>query len=244
MSPRPLLLIGAGGLAREVLAATRARPTDWAVIGMLDDDPARHGTLIDGVPVLGGSGLVHEYPDVSALACVASPHRPEGRAGVVRRLGLPPRRWATVVHPAASVAEGVTLGEGTVLLAGTVITAPQLVGAHVVAMPQVLLTHNDAVGDFVTLAGRVALAGGVTVGTAAYLGAGALVREGLRIGAAAVVGMGSVVLDDVPDRQIWAGVPARLIRTRPIQAGPIGTAPIDAARTDVARTGAGTQEES
>ncbi|MGH3794564.1 MAG: acetyltransferase, partial [Pseudonocardiaceae bacterium] len=209
MSPRPLLLIGAGGLAREVLAATRAVSTDWAVIGLLDDDPMRHGTVVDGVPVLGGSDLVHDYPNVSVLACVASPHRPLGRATLVRRLDLPAHRWATVVHPAASVAAGVVLGEGTVLLAGAVVTAPQLVGAHVVAMPQVLLTHDDAVGDFVTLAGRVALAGQVTVETAAYLGAGALVREGLRIGEAAVVGMGSVVLQDVPDRQIWAGVPAR-----------------------------------
>jgi sugar O-acyltransferase (sialic acid O-acetyltransferase NeuD family) len=211
MSPRPLLLVGAGGLAREVLAATRARPDDWAVIGMLDDYPASHGVLVDGVPVLGGSDLVHEYSDVSVLACVASPHRPEGRAALVRRLGLPPRRWATVVHPSASVAEGVTLGEGTVLLAGTVITAPQVVGAHVVAMPQVLLTHDDAVSDFVTLAGRVALAGGVTVGAAAYLGAGALVREGVRIGAGAVIGMGAVVLCDVPAHEIWAGIPARRV---------------------------------
>lgn len=214
MSPRPLLLIGAGGLAREVLAATRALPADWAVIGMLDDDPARHGAVLDGVPVLGGSDLVHDYPDVSVLACVASPHRPEGRAALVRQLDLPAQRWATVVHPAASVAGGVALGEGTVLLAGTVITAPQLIGAHVVAMPQVLLTHDDAVGDFVTMAGRVALAGGVTVHTAAYLGAGALIREGLQVGEAAVVGMGSVVLDDVPAHQIWTGVPARQLRTR------------------------------
>lgn len=220
MSPRPLLLIGAGGLAREVLAATRARPTDWVVIGMLDDDPARHGALVDGITVCGGSVLVHEYPDAAVLACVASPHRPEGRAALVHRLDLPPHRWATIVHPAASVAEGVRLGEGTVLLAGTVITAPQRLGAHVVAMPQVLLTHDDAVGDFVTLAGRVALAGGVTVSTAAYLGAGALVREGLRIGAAAVVGMGSVVLDDVPDHQIWAGVPARRVRPTRVGANP------------------------
>lgn len=224
MTPRPLLLVGAGGLAREVLAATRELPAEWAVIGLLDDDPQRHGTVVDGVPVLGDSTLVYDYPNVAVLACVASPHRPERRAALVRRLDLPPHRWATVVHPAASVATGVQLGEGTVLLAGVVVTAPQRIGAHVVAMPQVLLTHDDAVGDYVTLAGRVALAGGVTVGSTAYLGAGALVREGLRIGAAAVIGMGSVVLTDVPARQTWAGVPARpiqphLVRT-PVLTGP------------------------
>lgn len=209
-APRPLLLLGAGGLAREVLAAVRALPGQpWRVLGALDDNPATHGATLDGVPVLGGTELVHHHDDAAVLACVASPRRRELRAALVRRLALPPQRWATLVHPAASVPAGVLLGEGCVLLAHTVVTAPQRIGAHVLAMPQVLLTHDDAVGDFVTLAGRVALAGGVTVHEGAYLGAGVLVREGLTVGAGALVGMGSVVLRDIPAGQTWAGSPAR-----------------------------------
>jgi len=211
VSPRPLLLLGAGGLAREVLAAAGLLTDDWCVLGMVDDDPARHGKEVDGVPVLGSTELVDEYPDAALLACVASSRRPTGRQQLVERLNQPPWRWATLVHPAASVAPGTWIGEGSVLLAGTVVTTPQRVGAHVLAMPQVLLTHDDDVDDFVTLAGRVALAGGVSVGSAAYLGSGALVREGLRIGQGAVIGMGSVVLSDVPAGQTWAGVPAHPI---------------------------------
>ncbi|MBM7770574.1 sugar O-acyltransferase (sialic acid O-acetyltransferase NeuD family) [Actinokineospora baliensis] len=206
---QPLLLVGAGGLAREVLAAARALPSEFKTIGMLDDNPAQHGSDVDGVPVLGPSDLVHEHTDALVLVCVASPGKPAGRANVVRRLDLPAERYATLVHPAASVAPGVELGEGTVLLAGTVITAPQRVGAHVLAMPHVLFTHDDSVADFVTCAGRATLAGAVTVAESAYLGAGSLVRQGIRIGARAVLGMGAVVLSDVPDDQTWVGVPAK-----------------------------------
>lgn len=207
---RALLVVGAGGLAREVVAAARAAGAP--VLGLLDDDPARHGAVVDGVPVLGGSELVHAHPDAGVLVCVANPARPASRAKVVARLGLPPERYATLVHPAASVAHGVELGPGAILLAGAVITAPQRVGAHVVAMPHVLLTHDDVVGDFATLAGRATLAGGVTVGESAYLGAGALVRQGVHIGAEAVVGMGAVVLTDVPAGETWAGIPATRLR--------------------------------
>ncbi|WP_156756188.1 NeuD/PglB/VioB family sugar acetyltransferase [Actinokineospora pegani] len=205
----PLLFVGAGGLAREALAAARALPGRFAPLGFLDDDPATHGSELDGLPVLGPSELVHERADALVLVCVASSARPRGRADLVRRLGLPADRYATLVHPMASVAPGVELGEGAILLAGAVITAPQRVGAHVVAMPHALFTHDDAVGDFVTCAGRATLAGSVEVGEAAYLGAGCLVREGVRVGAGAVLGMGAVVLSDVPDGQTWAGVPAR-----------------------------------
>ena len=54
VSPRPLLFVGAGGLARETLAAVRLLPETWKPLGALDDSTALHGTLIDGVPVLGG----------------------------------------------------------------------------------------------------------------------------------------------------------------------------------------------
>lgn len=209
MTPRPLLLLGGGGLAREVLAAVRLLPETWTPLGALDDDPARHGSELDGLPVLGGSELLADHPDAAVLLCVANAHRPLSRLRLARRLDLPEDRWATVVHPAASVPPGTTLGAGTVLLAGAVITTPLEVGGHVVAMPHVLITHDDVVEDGVTFAGRASLGGGVLVGEAAYLGQGAVVRENVKIGAGAVIGMGAVVLRDVPAGQTWVGVPAR-----------------------------------
>ncbi|MCS7481297.1 acetyltransferase [Umezawaea endophytica] len=212
MTREPLLLVGAGGLAREVLAAIRSGDR-WEPVGLLDDRPSAAGDEVDGLRVLGGTALVHDHPATKVVVCVANAHRPDGRRSLVRRLGLPPERYATVVHPHASLAPGVELGAGTVLLAGVVITTPLRVGSHVLAMPQVLLTHDDEVSDFVTMAGRASLAGGVRVGEAAYIGSGALIREGVSVGAEAVIGMGAVVLNDVPPGQTWAGVPARPLST-------------------------------
>ena len=125
---------------------------------------------------------------------------------------MPDDRWATVVHPTASLPQGSSLGPGTLLLAGVVITTPLRIGAHVVAMPNVLITHDDKIGDGVTFAGAASLGGGVTVEECAYIGQGASVREMICIGTGAVVGMGSVVLQDVPAGEVWAGVPAKRIR--------------------------------
>jgi sugar O-acyltransferase (sialic acid O-acetyltransferase NeuD family) len=155
--------------------------------------------------------LVAELTHAAVIACVANAHRPSGRLGIVRRLKLTADRWATVVHPTASVPSGSILGPGSLLLAGVVITTPLKIGAHVVAMPHVLVTHDDEIADGVTFAGRASLGGAVTVGESAYFGQGSSVREGLSIGARAVIGMGAVVLTSVPAGEIWAGVPARKI---------------------------------
>jgi sugar O-acyltransferase (sialic acid O-acetyltransferase NeuD family) len=212
---RDLLIAGAGGLARETasaVAAINSVDPQWTLKGFLDDDPALHGTTVSGAPVVGPLGAVADHPDTAVVVCIANPRNPGVRGLVTGRLGLPADRYATIVHPSASVGAGCVVGPGSVLLAQTVLTADVTVGAHVAVMPQVVLTHDDVVGDFVTIASGVRVSGGVVVGEAAYLGTGALIRESLRIGARSIVGMGSVLLRDVPAGEVWAGNPARLIR--------------------------------
>ncbi|WP_213456062.1 acetyltransferase [Rhizomonospora bruguierae] len=206
---RDLVIVGAGGFARETAAAVRA--TDrWNLLGFLDDDPALPGTVRGGVPILGGTADVP--PGAAVVVCVGNPRAFDVRTGLVRRLALPTDRYATIVHPAASVPAGCVLGPGTVLLAGAVLTADVAVGAHVAVMPQAVLTHDDVVGDFATVASGVRLGGGVRIGSGAYLGAGCLVRESVAVGEYAQVGMGAVVLRDVPPGQVWVGNPARYLR--------------------------------
>jgi sugar O-acyltransferase (sialic acid O-acetyltransferase NeuD family) len=216
----PLLLIGAGGLAREAAEAVRAAG-DRELIGFLDDDPARWGTSPGGVPVLGGLERVGDHPRAELLLC---PGHGRGRAILRRRLagyGVSDERYATVVHPRAEVPGSCTVGAGSILLAGVVLTADAHVGRHVAVMPNAVLTHDDVVEDYVSICASVALAGCVRVREGAYLGQGCLVREGLTVGAWSVVGMGAAVTRDVGDAQVWAGVPARLLHP---SAGP----PVDA----------------
>lgn len=201
---RPLILVAASGLAREAVQAVRAGEF-YDVIGFVDENPARHGDVISDVKVLGGLDVVSDIPDAAVLLCTGSG---AARASLAARLDLDETRWATVVDPRTTVAATCTIGRGSILLAGCVLTTAVTVGRHVVAMPNVVLTHDDVVDDFATLCAGVALGGSVRVGTRAYLGMNAGVREGRHVGADAVVGMGSVVLTDVPANETWAGVPA------------------------------------
>lgn len=206
---RELVIVGAGGFARETAAAATA--AGWRVLGFADDDPALHGTVRSGLPVLGPVADVG--PDAAVVVCVGNPRNYTARQQIVERLGLPAERYATVVHPAAVVGAGSVVGPGSVLLAGTVLTADVTVGAHVAVMPQAVLTHDDRVGDYATVASGVRLGGGAVLEEGAYVGAGALVREGVTVGARSLIGMGSVVLRDVPPDEVWVGGPARFLRS-------------------------------
>jgi len=52
------------------------------------------------------------------------------------------------------------------------------------------------------------------IGRNAFLGVNAVVMPGVTVGEGAVIGAGAVVTKDVPDYEIWAGVPAHKIGTR------------------------------
>ena len=216
MNPRPLLLVGAGGLAREAVAAVHAvneaSPT-WRILGILDDDPGRHGRVVAGIPVLGPPEIAYDHPDAAVVLCTASPRDRSSRYRLCHRLGLARDRYATLVHPAAVLAGSTAVEPGAAVLAGVVTTADVVIGPHCVVMPACVLTHDDVLDGFATLAAGVRLGGGVRIGTGAYVGAAAAVREHRAVGDWSLVGMGSLVLHDVPAFETWWGAPARYRRT-------------------------------
>ena len=205
---RDLLLVAASGLAREALVAIR-RGGEYDVIGFLDDDEMKHGTLIDGVPVLGSIDSAGEHTDALLLVCAG---KGSARRAIVERLlsgGRSPRDFATVVDGSVTVPPSCMVGAGSILLSAVVLTTDVTVGEHVVAMPGVILTHDDVVERFATLCAGVVLGGTVVVGEAAYLGMSSSVREGVHIGTGATLGMGAVLTKDLPAGQTWVGAPAR-----------------------------------
>ena len=216
---KDLVLVGSGGFGRETAQAVHAlnaRGPAWRLLGYIDDDPARHGTIIDGTAVLGGREEIGRLPEAFVVVCTGRPTDYVSRIKIVAELGLPPERYATIVHPSAAVSASSSVGPGSVLLAHVALTAAVSVGAHVAVMPHVTLTHDDMIDDFATIASGACLGGGVRVRRAAYLGAGALIGENRTIGAFSLVGMGAVVTRDVPACEVWAGVPARRLRAADI----------------------------
>jgi sugar O-acyltransferase (sialic acid O-acetyltransferase NeuD family) len=210
-----LLIIGAGGFGREAAEAVGAVNDDeptYELLGFLDDNPDAAGTEVDGIPVLGPISSVGDHPEAKIIVSTGHPGFYFSRKRIVERLGLPRDRYATLIHPLASVGRSVEVGGGTVLLAGVVATAAVRIGAHVAVMPGAVFTHEDVVGDYATFGSGARLAGRVTVAEGAYVGSGALIRESRSVGSWALVGMGSVVLEDVPSAEVWAGVPARRLR--------------------------------
>ena len=199
-----MVVLGAGGHAKVVVSTLGAAGA--AVTAILDDDPARHGAALAGVPVRGPLAEARGACAAEGATAICALGQNRARQRVAGGLVLP---WTVAVHPSAVVDESVEVGGGTVIFAGAVVQPGAILGAHVIVNTGASVDHDCRIGDFVHLGPGVRLCGGVTVEEGALLGVGCAVVPGVRIGAWASVGAGAAVVADVPPGATVVGVPAR-----------------------------------
>lgn len=203
-----LYVIGAGGHAKVVLATALAQGWSRDAVHLVDDSPAAQGRVLLGQMVEGTSAPV--LSDPGALAVLAI-----GANAARARLAAQARcRFATLVHPAATVHESVRLGAGTVVFAGAVIQPDATLGEHVILNTGASIDHDCHIGDVVHLAPGTRLAGGVRIGAGSFVGIGAVVLPGVGLGRDVTVGAGAAVIRDLPDGVTAVGVPARVLPSR------------------------------
>jgi len=206
-----IVIVGTGGMGREVAAWLADGGRGGAVLGFLDDDPATHGRSVAGLPVLGGREWLEEGDNADVEVVVAL-GGPTARAGYLGHLDSVGSRVATVVHPSASVGPRCEVGAGSIICPGVVLTCDVRLGRAVIVNYGAMVGHDGAVGESGFIAPGVHLAGNVTVRAQADVGIGASVIQGVTIGERAVVGAGAVVIRDVAPDVTVVGVPARPIR--------------------------------
>jgi len=205
-----MLMFPCNGNAVEALDCLSAGDV---MLGFVDDTPAKQGRAVHGHPVHGREAL-ERWPDARVLAVPGSPTSYRARRGVIEGLGLAAGRFATLVHPRASVSPRARLGANVLVMAGVVITSDAVIGDHVCILPNTVIHHDVVVGAFSLIGSNVTVAGGTVLEENCYVGGGSSLMHGLRIGAGALVGMGSNVIRDVAPGTTVVGNPAAALGPR------------------------------
>ena len=210
-----IVILGAGGHGRVVLDILQ-QAREHMVKGFLDSNPQIWGRRVDGVLVLGGPDLLPELVSQGVEGAVVA----IGDNGVRRQFadavdaaGL---ELANAIHPSANLARTVTVGCNVVIAAGALVCAHCQIGDSVVLNTGCIVDHESMIGTAAHVCPGVKIAGHVAIESGAFLGIGATVIQNLRIGYDAVVGAGSVVIEDVEPMTTVVGVPARVIRNKPV----------------------------
>lgn len=215
---RPLIIVGAGGFAREVLqvaldvAAAGARPA-WQPVAFAVDARYANGADVHELPVLSFEQAFALHPEAWAVVAIGAP-------ATRRRItfDLSPRigtRWATLVHPASWLGRRVTVAPGSVICAGCQITTDITIGEHVHVNLGCTIGHDSSLGAYATLNPGVNVSGNVILGEGVEIGTGCIMIPHADVGAWSIVGAGSVVTRALEANVTAVGAPARAIKARP-----------------------------
>lgn len=204
-----LLILGAGSFAMETLDIAEAAG-GFEPLGFVNSlEHPEPGTTHAGLPVF----FIDDVP-VAPDACVlAAGIVSTTRRSFVETMLARGYRFASVVHPSASISPRATVKDGCIVNAGVVVSSNTVIESHVVLNRGCLVGHDNHIGPYCTIGPGANLAGAVEIGAGAYIGLGAVIRDHLSIGAEAVVGAGAVVVSPVAANVLVAGVPARVVRS-------------------------------
>ena len=211
------VILGGSGHGREVGSVLRdcitAGSVDVEIAGFLDDDPGLREKAPSDLRFLGNLDRLAEIEgEMEAYLGVGYP---ETKYRVLGRVDQPGVDWPVLIHPSAALGSDVRLGRGVFLQAGALLSTHIQVCDFVTVNLGATISHDCVLGPFSTVSPGAHLGGCVTLGEGAFIGIGASVVQDVSVGAWSVVGAGALVLEDVAPNTVVAGVPARVVKTRP-----------------------------
>jgi sugar O-acyltransferase (sialic acid O-acetyltransferase NeuD family) len=204
-----LVIVGAGGFGREMLAWARQSlqfEREWAIKGFIDDN---------------SNALVRKNTPAPLLGSVQD-HQPSADEVFVCAMGVPSikRRccellagrgavFTRLIHRTAVLGDNVALGEGVILCPFSVVSGNNRLGRCVAINLHSSIDHDANVGDWSQVNCHCDVTGAVQIGREVFLGSSVAIIPGVKVGDGAYVGAGAVVLRDVlPGTKVF-GVPAR-----------------------------------
>jgi len=208
---KQLIIIGAGGFGREVLAWARQSlgcGEAWTVKGFLDDNIEAIAGLHVPAPWL---GRIEDHQPAADEVFVCAMGVPAIKRRCFECIEARGGQFITLIHRTAVVGDQVKLGAGVILCPYAVVSGYNVIGKSVVVNMHATVDHDANVGDWTQINCHCDVTAGVQVGSEVWFSSHVAVAPRLRIGDRAYLGIGSAILRDVEADTKVFGLPARRV---------------------------------
>lgn len=205
-----LIIVGAGGFGREMLAWARQSvqfEREWTIKGFIDDNVESLAGKNTPAPLLGTVQDCQPRPEEVYICAMGVPAIKRRCMELLEQRGA---RFTQLIHRTAVLGDNVELAAGVILCPYTVVSANNRLGRGVAINFHSSVDHDACVGDWSQVNCHCDLTGAVNIGREVFLGSSVSIIPGVTVGDGAFIGAGSVVLRDVPAGAKVFGVPARV----------------------------------
>ena len=205
-----LVIIGAGGLAREVYDLAMVcygHLPDFKIKGFLSGDPTNIEDL--GYPSILTKPLDYNVHNDDVFFCAIGNvfHRKK----MVEHILLQGGTFINLIPPTANLSPSVQIGIGVAIKSYCVISSDVTIGNFCFLQSSVIMGHDVHVGRFCQVNSFAFFAGYVRVHDMVSVNAGVRIMQNVVVEEESVVGIGSVVLNRVKKNTTVFGNPAKRI---------------------------------
>jgi sugar O-acyltransferase (sialic acid O-acetyltransferase NeuD family) len=178
------------------------------IIGYLDIENKLNKKL--SIPYLGNDDFINENKDFYYFPTIGDNNI---RKKIVEKLVSNKTKPITITSLFSNISSYSIIGDYTFIARNSLINTFSKIGTGCIINSGAIIEHECEVGDFVHICPGATLLGNVKVGELSFIGANSVIKQGITIGKNVIVGAGSVVLKDIKDNEMWAGNPAKKIRS-------------------------------
>jgi len=119
-------------------------------------------------------------------------------------------KLTSIIDPAAIVSLSASIGNGVFIGPAAVVNARAKIGDNAIINTRAVIEHDCTIGKNCHIAPGVVLGGSVNIEKNSFVGLGSVIRDRVNIGSDCVIGAGSVVVNDLPQRVLAMGCPAKI----------------------------------
>jgi sugar O-acyltransferase (sialic acid O-acetyltransferase NeuD family) len=212
-SGRDLVIIGTGGLAKEM--GQLARQIDpsakrWRRICYCANDASRKGLRMPyGTVSYIDEEIIVDSDPFDVVLGVGFPWLREKLGLLLAKNSC--LHFPNLIHPSVMLDKDmVRLGEGNVITQGCVLTCDISIADFNLLNWNSTIGHDARIGSFNVINPAVSISGHVQIGNACLIGTGARIIEKLELASNTVIGAGAVVTHSILNAGVYVGVPAKL----------------------------------
>lgn len=201
-----LIIIGAGGYAKSVLDSIDE--SSYEFVGFIDErkEKSEH---------LGYVVLAHNLEDIK--------YKENYCYFIAIGDNVKRKKWfdklkennltiINVIDKSSIVSDRAIIGEGCFVGKMAIVNSCASIGNNVVINTKSLIEHGCTVGDHANISTNTTINGDVVVGEGTVLYSGVTVIGQRSVGNWSIIGAGAVVTNNISDRVVAVGVPAKVIK--------------------------------
>ena len=210
MEKKDIIILGRGGHAKVIIDMIEEENL-YNIVGITDIDPEDDKEFF-GYPILGNDDVLPAYFNrgVKNIAVGIGGFKDN----ILRKklfmmakdigFNVPP-----IIHSSAIVSRRSKIGEGTIVKRGVIIDTDVSIGVNNILELGAIVGHESRIGDHVLLSANVMISAYNVIGNEAFFAVASTIVSGAKVCEGALIGAGAVVVNDIKEKGLYLGVPAK-----------------------------------